>query len=208
MAIEVKKYDLGPLEENTYLVTDVDTGYKAVIDPGYFGKSILADIGDHNSLKYVLLTHGHFDHLFNAEQYLSNFKSAKFVAPLKDKPLMDQGVNTEFSSYGYRHPPCPTADLYITEGDVIKLGNTKFQFIETPGHTIGSMCIITGNILFSGDTLFRLSVGNTSFETGDFNALINSIKNKLYTLNDDVVVYTGHGMDTTIGYEKGNNPFV
>lgn len=208
MAIDIKKYELGPLEENTYLLTDLDTSHQAVIDPGYYGKSILSDINNIDSVKYVILTHGHFDHYYCANQYLDQFPNAKLIAPLKDKYLISQGSNTEFSSMGYRHPACPPVDEYVTEDNEINLGNSIIKFIETPGHTEGGMCILVDNSLFSGDTLFRLSVGNTSFETGSFETLINSIKNKLYTLNDDVVVYPGHGINTTIGYEKRGNPFV
>ena len=102
----------------------------------------------------------------------------------------------------------PQAKRFVREGDTIELGETMLRVIETPGHTEGGICFATDHEVFSGDTLFRLSVGNTSFETGDWATMVNSIQNKLYTLDDDTVVYPGHGPATTIGYEKRANPFV
>ena len=103
---------------------------------------------------------------------------------------------------------CPEAQLLLSEGDTVILGETVFRVIETPGHTEGGICYLTDNIVFTGDTLFRLSVGNTSLETGDWPTMVKSIQEKLYTLDDDTIVYPGHGPATQIGYEKRSNPFV
>jgi glyoxylase-like metal-dependent hydrolase (beta-lactamase superfamily II) len=103
---------------------------------------------------------------------------------------------------------CPEASILLNEGDVLTLGETELRVIETPGHTGGGITFAADNITFTGDTLFRLSVGNTSLETGNWDTLVKSIKDKLYTLPDDTIVYPGHGPATTIGYEKKANPFV
>lgn len=195
MSLSVKIYPLGPLQENTYLIIDNNSGDKAIIDPGYIGDMVTKDIGDDSTLKYVLLTHAHDDHLSSAEEYLNKYKNAKFVASIKEKYLIGKSF-------------CPKVDIFVEEGDEIVLGETKISFIETPGHTEGSMCIIADDNIFSGDTLFRFSVGNTSFETGNWDALQDSILKKLYTLNDDMKVFPGHGPYTTIGDEKRGNPFV
>lgn len=195
MGLIIKNYPLGPLQENTYLVIDESTGYKAVIDPGYFGEYVSKDIGNEDSLKYIILTHGHNDHFNDIKEYKDKYINTKFVAPEKEKYLMNKGG-------------CIDADVYVSDGDNIVLGDSVFNFIETPGHTEGSVCILSDNILFSGDTLFRFSVGNTSFETGNWNELQYSIKNKLYVLDDEIIVYPGHGPYTTIGDEKRGNPFV
>ena len=100
------------------------------------------------------------------------------------------------------------ADKYTSDGDTLKLGETELEYIHTPGHTEGSCCILADKVLFSGDTLFRLSVGNTQLETGSWDTLVKSINEKLYTLDEETVVYPGHGAATTIGYEKKGNPFV
>lgn len=195
MSLDIKVYPLGPLQENTYLLIDEATNEKAIIDPGYFGDYVVRDIGDTESLKYVMLTHGHFDHVNAIKTYMQKYPNAKFLAPQKEKALMDKDG-------------CPEADLYVSEGDEFELGKSKFRFIETPGHTAGGVCIIIGDAIFTGDTLFRLSVGNTTFETGNWEELIDSIKNKLYVLDENLTVYPGHGQVTSIGYEKRSNPFV
>jgi len=195
MSITVKCSPRGPLQENTYVVRDDATGLYAIVDPGCIGDDIRAEIGDRENLKLIMLTHGHPDHFHSAADYISEYPDALFVAPEKEKYLLNKGG-------------CPVAGRYVTEGDTVSLGETEFSFIETPGHTEGGMCILTGKFMFSGDTLFRLSVGNTSFETGDWDTLESSIKNKLFTLDEDIVVYPGHGSPTTIGFEKKANPFV
>lgn len=208
MSLQVKVYPYGPLEENTYLVTDEDSGYKAIIDPGYYGEDVANDIGDINTLKYIFLTHGHFDHVYAAEEYVREYPMAKLVAPTNEKYLIHKDWTQDRMTLGMGMHNCPEPDIYIADNEILILGSSDFKFIDTPGHTEGGMCILSGDKLFSGDTLFRLSVGNTSLETGDWFDLCNSIRNKLFTLNEDVMVYPGHGMTTTIGYEKRANPFV
>ena len=206
--LNVRKYPRGPLQENTYLITDLHTDLCAVIDPGYFGDDIVWDIGEDNNLAYVILTHAHFDHFYSAEKYLNKFSNAKFIAPKNDLELMNKDYSDEDYAQGFNNVLCPKADILVNENDSITLGDTELTFIETPGHTKGSMCILTDGNLFSGDTLFRFSVGNTAFETGNWDDLVDSIQNKLYVLNDNIIVYPGHGPITTIGEEKRGNPFV
>ncbi|MBR0400618.1 MAG: MBL fold metallo-hydrolase, partial [Mogibacterium sp.] len=102
----------------------------------------------------------------------------------------------------------PEAKLLLKEGDVIKIGESELRVIETPGHTMGSICFVNDEVMFSGDLIFRLSVGNTSFETGSWDEIVRSIEDKVYTLDENIVIYPGHGAATTIGYEKKANPFV
>jgi glyoxylase-like metal-dependent hydrolase (beta-lactamase superfamily II) len=103
---------------------------------------------------------------------------------------------------------CPEADLLLKEGDTIVIGETVINVMETPGHTEGSLCFYTDREVFSGDTLFNAGIGNTRLQTGNKSDLTDSIRNKLYSLDDDVVVRPGHGTSTTIGAEKRSNPFV
>lgn len=208
MSLTVKVYPCGPLRENTYLVTDEHSGYKAIIDPGYYGEDVAEDIGDPNTLKYIILTHGHFDHVYAAESYVKEYPLAKLIGPEKEKYIIHKDWTTDLMSRGHNAKNCPEPDVYVNDNEILILGETDFRFIDTPGHTEGGMCVLCDDKLFSGDTLFRLSVGNTSLETGDWFELCNSIRNKLFTLNEDVIVYPGHGMTTTIGYEKRANPFV
>ncbi len=197
MSLDVKCYPQGLYGENTYLITDEATGFKAIIDPGYFDFEVRMDIQNNAYLKYMLLTHGHHDHFLAAEQYLEEYTSVKFAGPEKEFKLLAWDLHR-----------CPEPGYLLKEGDVITLGETDLRVIETPGHTAGGICFATDREVFTGDTLFRLSVGRTDLPTGDWDTLVRSIKEKLYTLPDDTIVYPGHGEPTTIGYEKRANPFV
>ncbi len=195
MALEIVCYPKGLYGENTYLITDEATGNKAVIDPGYYETDMRLDIPDSSYLRYLLLTHAHDDHFLAVPHYLKEYTGVKFAAPEGDLELLRK--------YG-----CPEPSMVLKDGDVITLGETEIRVIATPGHTAGGVCFATDKEIFSGDTLFRLSVGRTDLETGDWDTLMKSIQEKLYTLRDDLVVYPGHGMETTIGFEKKANPFV
>ena len=197
MSLDIKCYPYGMYGENTYLVADEATGFKAIIDPGYFDFEVRMDIQNNAYLKYLILTHGHHDHFQAAQQYLDEYSSVRFAAPEKDIPVIE-----------HQSRPCPKPGTLIKDGDVITLGETEFKVIETPGHTAGGICLLAGNGLFTGDTLFRMSVGRTDLFTGDWETLQKSIRERLYTLDDDIVVYPGHGAPTTIGFEKRSNPFV
>lgn len=193
MRIQVKCYPYGIYGENTYVVTDDSAGYKAVIDPGYYSPEVRDEIEGGTNLKYLLLTHAHHDHFSAVQEYLDEYPDAVFAAPAKEKGLMDS---------------CPKPHIWLTESDIINLGSTELRVIETPGHTAGGICFATDKEIFTGDTLFRLSVGRTDLPTGDWDTLVASIKDKLYILDEDLTVYPGHGVPTTIGFEKRANPFV
>lgn len=208
MSLTVKCFAAGPLGENTYVITDDATGFKAVVDPGYYGMDVRMEIQNNAYLKYILLTHGHYDHYAALSEYMDEYISASFIAPAGEHYLMYESREHLMMSGGRSASGLPQAKRFVREGDTIELGETMLRVIETPGHTEGGICFATDHEVFSGDTLFRLSVGNTSFETGDWATMVNSIQNKLYTLDDDTVVYPGHGPATTIGYEKRANPFV
>ncbi len=208
MSLQVKIYPNGPLHENTYLVIDEASGLKAVIDPGYFGEDVAADIEDINTLKYIILTHGHFDHVYAVEDYQREYQGSKIIAPEKDKYIVHKNWADDILTRGMKMRKCPEPDEYVVDNETLTLGDTVFTFIDTPGHTEGGMCILADDMVFCGDTLFRLSVGNTTLETGSWDDLVTSIKTRLYTLDDETTVYPGHGPKTTIGYEKRNNPFV
>ena len=195
MIFTIKCYPKGLYGENTYLITDNDSGQKAVIDPGYIDDQIIKEIGDADNLKYLLLTHAHHDHFLAVSDYKSIFPKAMFAAPGKDMPLL-------------KGSECPQPDDLLKENDIITLGKTVFKVIETPGHTAGGICFFTDECIFTGDTLFKLSVGRTDLESGDWFTLLHSIQDKLYILDERLIVYPGHGEPTTIGYEKRANPFV
>lgn len=195
MSLDIKCYCKGLYGENTYLVTDKATGEMAIVDPGYYGADVKRDIGDGDKLRYLLLTHCHEDHYLAAGQYFAAYPQLKLAAAENERYLLGKSE-------------CPEPDIWLKEGDTITLGETVFKVIETPGHTEGCICFMTDDEIFSGDTLFKLSVGRTDLETGDWFTILHSIKDKLYTLDEDLTVYAGHGVPTKIGYEKRKNPFV
>ena len=205
MSLDIKCFPFGPLGENTYLVTDASTGQQAIIDPGYFGPEVTSAITD---LRYVLLTHGHYDHYASAGNYIDSYPDVAFAAPSGESYLLHGGRDNKWMALSHGGGSCPEANILLCEGDTVSLGETILRVIETPGHTEGGICFLTDREVFTGDTLFRLSVGNTSLETGDWPTMVNSIQEKLYTLDDNMVVYPGHGPATQIGYEKRSNPFV
>lgn len=208
MSITVKCYPYGPLGENTYLIVDDQTDKCAVIDPGYFGDIIISEIEKCSSLDFILLTHGHYDHFAACTDYLNDYPDVVFAAPAGDTELMYHGTDNKWFANGSSRSVCPEASLLVGEDDIIRLGETEIRIIGTPGHTSGGITFYADNIAFTGDTLFRLSVGVTNYKTGNRKTMVRTIQNRLYALPDDTIVYPGHGPATTIGFEKKNNPFV
>ena len=208
MSLETKYFPCGPLQENTYLITDTATGFKAIVDPGYYGPDVADAIGNDDDLKFILLTHGHFDHYAAAQIYLDKYSKVVFAAPAAETYLLHGGRDNKWMALEYGSSSCPEAEMLLKEGDTVSLGETVIRVIETPGHTEGGICFVTDNEVFTGDTLFRLSVGNSSLETGNWETLVRSIEDKLYTLPEELIVWPGHGPATKIGFEKRSNPFV
>lgn len=192
--------------ENTYLIADKNTREGAVIDPGGEVDDLMRFIKDNFiDVKYIILTHGHGDHI-GCVPKLKEATNACIIADSEEKELLlDKKKNlsyrmhcgaTEFDS-----------DKYVNEGDSIKLGELKLKFIHTPGHTKGCMCIKVGNHMFTGDTLFAGSMGRTDLYSGDDNQMKKSL-NRLKKYEDDIIVYPGHGPNTTMGIEKATNPYL
>lgn len=150
-------------------------------------------------VKYILLTHGHFDHVGGVDYLIRKFDIPYYITKI-DEDFMKED-NSVFGTLS-------GSDHYLKGGDNIKLGNKFISVIETPGHTKGGVCFFVEGKLFSGDTLFQGSIGRTDFLGGDFDEIISSIKNKLLPLGDEVEVYPGHGPMSTIGYEKRRNPYL
>lgn len=180
-----------------------------IIDPGSDADSIIKTLDENNiTAKYIVLTHCHFDHIMAVEELMKK-TGVKLIACQSEKEnLLRSDIN--YTNRYSRKPVELTANLYVKENDVIKSGNFEFRVIETPGHTSGCMCLYceSEKLLVSGDTLFCESVGRCDLATGNEAELIKSIKTKLFVLPDSVCVLPGHGENTTIGYEKANNPYI
>ncbi len=206
MSISVNRFHSPFIDENTYIIIDDKSGDAAVIDPGIYSDETASILEGHN-LRYILLTHSHGDHIKDTLKYKEHYPEAQICVNKDEAEFL---MNAELN--GTAHMPMENlnikADVLTDSNMTLKFGDEDIEFIDTPGHSPGGQCIKIGNILFSGDTLFYMSVGATHFVGGDWDALKKSITDKLFTLSDDVRVYPGHGPETSIGYEKRANPFV
>ena len=205
--MEVIEYQTGPLRVNTYLVYD-ETKEAFLVDPGSYLKQISNKIVEKElHLKYIVLTHGHGDHIGGIAQFKADFPDVTVVALDLEKETLNDPVKNN-SAVILGGLVSMDADEYVSEGTILMVGNMNLKVIATPGHTPGGMSILLDDIVFCGDTLFKGSIGRSDMPGGDYLALINSIKTKLFTLPDDTKVYPGHMNKTTIGWEKKHNPFV
>lgn len=203
----IKKFVAGIYGANCYIVTDENSRESAIIDPGGTDSEIFEYIVLENLIvKYILITHGHLDHIGGVE-YLREKTGAK-VAIHKEDALMLLDPKLNLSSMSYNEIICNPADILLNDGEILYLGKNKIEVLHTPGHTPGGICFKIDDVCFTGDTLFKGSIGRTDFPGGDFNSIINSINNKLLKLNNNIVIYPGHGENSTIGQEKENNPFL
>ncbi len=203
------KQECGPVATNTYIVFD-DTKEAVIIDAPLDSAQIISSIVHEYDLKvkYLLLTHTHWDHTGNASRVVKD-TGAKLGVHKEDEYRLKNP--SEFSVI-----PLPfkidsvQADFLVNEGDKLFFGEQIFYVLHTPGHTEGGICFVESNnkVIFAGDTLFKGSVGRVDMPGGDGNTLDKSIKEKLFVLPDDFTVYCGHGPETTIGEEKSQNPFV
>ena len=199
----------GALQANTYLAVDEKTNEGFIVDPGGYNKVLTKEVRDNDvNIKYIILTHGHSDHICGVNEHKAEFPDAKIVA-YKDEEAMLENPNLN-QSPGFGVPYSTKADILVSDGDELKVGDVTLKFIHTPGHTEGGMCIYVkeAKALFSGDTLFRQSIGRTDFPGGSYKEIMDSIRKKLFLLPDDTNVFPGHMGTTSIGFEKENNPFV
>ena len=197
-----------PFGSNCWILGCDETQAAVVIDPGD-AASILKTLQAHQlTLKYLIHTHGHLDHV-SATTALQQETGAPVLIHEADQILLDN-LGPQGTMFGLTAPAPPTVDRYICEGDSIDWGKYTLSVIETPGHSPGGVCLnLEGEaILFAGDTLFQDSIGRTDLWGGDYEQLLNAIREKLWQLDDDTIVCPGHGPRTTIGREKRENPFL
>lgn len=206
--MQVFGYPLTNMGTNCYLVTEEKTKDAVLFDPAGFSQQI-ADYIKSNDLElhYVVLTHGHSDHIGGVNGFMKEFPDAKLVAGAKELPML-QSSKENMTAMMYGEEIELTPDILAKDGDTLIAGSLELKILETPGHTLGGISVVIEDAVFSGDTLFRESIGRTDFEGGDFATIMDSIKNKLFKLPDNTKVYPGHMGPTEIGHEKRHNPFV
>lgn len=210
--IQIKKFTFNPVQENTFVVYD-ETGECAIIDAGCYFENERKELDQFISekqLKPVRLinTHCHFDHIMGITHCRTKYH-LQFEIHLDEAPLIEQAVE-HGDLFGIPVEPIDPTDLFFREGDRITFGSSFLEVIEAPGHSPGGVVFYNPEqkILIAGDVLFYGSIGRTDLPGGSFELLTGNIKTKLLTLPEETVVYCGHGPETTIGFEKKNNPFL
>ncbi len=202
----IKILTVGPLQENTIFIIDEDTKEVVVVDPGAEGERISRELENY-SLRYILATHGHIDHVGQVG-FLKKNLDVPFFMSKKDLFLINNDIFPGFAQL-VGATPCPEPDRFLKEGDIISFGRFNLRVIETPGHTPGSVCFYDqeNGFVITGDTLFKGSIGRTDLPGGDMKQMENSLK-KLMELPDDTDVIPGHGDPTKVGIEKKTNPYI
>ena len=201
----LQRFELGQIYTNCYLVADKEAKELAVVDPAGDFDVLQAAIDQTGcEVKYIFNTHGHWDHV-GANAQLREYTGAPILIHKDDAPMLKQGYDTVFQV----RIEASAADKFLEEGQTWSLGRYNIEVLHTPGHTKGGVSlVIPGQLVFSGDTLFQLSIGRTDLLGGSFNELMDSIRNKLFKLPDELLVFSGHGAHTYIGEEKKYNPFL
>jgi len=208
--LEIVPLILGPLATNTYLIADTDTHEAAVIDPAWDGQLIAAEAKRRNwSISQIWITHAHFDHIGGAGELAHELVIEPVIAlHPEDRLLWDaQGGAARF---GFKLPASPAPTLNLVHSMNSHLGGFVFEVRHTPGHTPGH-CILyctEAGVCFCGDLIFQNSVGRTDLPGGDWQTLERSIRLQVFSLPDETRLLSGHGPETTVGQEKGGNPFV
>ena len=199
----INTFTAGPIDANNYLLTDNDEA--VLIDCSEAKPEVLSAL-EGKKLKFILLTHGHFDHVLGVNE-MREKTGAKVLINKEDVVRMNESADI-MRTFGVQGVETPKADDFLNDGDTLKFGNTEIKVIATPGHTQGCVCYLIDGKLFSGDTLFKESVGRCDLPGGNFQKLSDSVKNRLFTLDDNTIVYSGHGPETTIGHEKKYNEII
>jgi len=182
----IRRLEVGTFENNCYILTCPDSEEVVIIDPASEGDKILEEVKG-KTIRYILITHGHHDHIGALGQVKRATKAPVGVHPLDAKSL-----------------PFPP-DLELKDGDMINFGSCHLKVLHTPGHTAGSVCFLTAQSLLSGDTIFPNGPGNTDLPGGDYRKIIKSIREKIFTLPEETIIYPGHGLETTVGREKSTS---
>ncbi|MCH4240230.1 MAG: MBL fold metallo-hydrolase [Oscillospiraceae bacterium] len=203
--MQIQKITGGPLPTNCYFLTDDKTGQTAVIDPGFFDTR-LEQAAQQHDVRKILLTHGHFDHITGVHR-LAELTGAQIYMDAAESNFPTDGTLNLSASMSL--PPIEPfqPNMLLHDGDTIPLGNLTIQVLHTPGHTCGGCCYLVGDALFSGDTVMCGTVGRTDFPTGSYEDIINSAQ-RIASLAGNDRVLPGHELETTLDWERQNNPYM
>lgn len=202
----IKELTVGPLATNCFILGCEKTREAVVIDPGDETERILLSLADSTlKLKYIINTHGHFDHV-GGNKKMKQATGADILIHALDASMLGS-ISADAATFGVLVANSPPPDYMLEDGETILFGDITLKVIHTPGHSQGQIALHTDGNVFVGDTLFAGSIGRTDLQGGDYEALISSVKNKLFKLEDSTIVFPGHGPKTTIGNEKRSNPY-
>lgn len=207
--ILVKTVASGAVEANTHVIIDCESGDAAVVDSGECTPELIGILSDERikKLRYILLTHGHFDHIGGVPEIKRRYPDADVVIHEKDEKCLSDDLLSLARGFGLPPQEKTKADIILKGGERLAFGGGEIEAIHTPGHTKGGVTYRLGNRLFTGDTLFYLSIGRTDFPGGSYEEINDSII-RLFSLGGDYTVYAGHGQNTTLDFERKNNSFV
>ena len=210
--MKVKSFTFNLYQENTFILYD-DSKEAILIDPGAYEaseKRAVVEFLDENelSLKRIILTHCHIDHIFGNAYFMSKYK-LPLEAHKLDLPNLHAAPPIA-DAMGLKMTPSPEPEKWLNDGDLIEFGNSKLEVLFTPGHSAGGISFYSKDdgILIAGDLIFYSSVGRVDLPGGNAKTLLNSVREKIFTLPDETIIFSGHGPKTTVGFEKKNNPFV
>jgi glyoxylase-like metal-dependent hydrolase (beta-lactamase superfamily II) len=197
---------VSPFGTNCFLVGCPETKEALVVDPGDDAEEILGRAEELGlSVKAIVLTHGHVDHVCAAPA-VKEATGAEILLHADDVPLLEHGREMA-AMFGWFVSRSPTADRTIAEGDEVKAGTLSFRVLHTPGHSPGGICLVGDSCAFVGDLIFAGSIGRCDLPGGSERVLLKAVREKIFTLPDETVLYPGHGPETTVGEEKASNPF-
>lgn len=205
--MKIQVFRVGSMQTNCYFLTDNKASETAVVDPGADGDRLLEKLSEKElRCTKILLTHAHFDHIMSLEM-VRRATGAKVYVHTDDAKLLCDDERNLAKGFTGESLSCRPADILLSNGDIVTLGEEKLRVLHTPGHTPGSVCYITDGAILSGDTLFRGDIGRYDLPGGDYDALIRSLA-KLSALTGEYKIYPGHGASTSLEYEKANNLYM
>ncbi len=205
--MKITRFPVGEMSVNCYVLENEATGEGAVVDPGRFTPEVEAEVKKLKNVKYILLTHGHFDHTWEVK-IAKEKTGAQIVISREDAACLQGDRHNLCYQIGMEMEQC-APDLLVTEGDSLYLGDEEIKVIHTPGHSMGSVCYIIedSKILISGDTLFCMTCGRTDLDGGSPEDMLKSLK-RLKELEGDYDVYPGHNRPTTLSVERVKNRYM